>query len=99
MSMRILSNNERMSLRSVGLTFCPRCEKVVELLTFDEAASAYSTDLQDITWLAEYGDLHKLHDRRAELMICSLSLWAVFEKRRTRLLVSSVGITAHAQVS
>ena len=96
MSVSLLSNNERISLRFMGLTFCPRCDKVVELLSFDKAATAYNTDLQDITWLAKNGDLHKLHDRRANLMVCGLSLFCVFENRRTRLLVSSFGNAASA---
>ena len=92
----LLSNNERISLRFMGLTFCPRCDKVVELLSFDEAATAYNTDLQDIMWLVENGDLHKLHDRRANLRLCGLSLFCVIEKRRTRLLASSLGNAASA---
>ena len=89
MSTDSLSTNERVSVRLMGLSYCPRCDKVVELLAFDEAARAYNTDLQDITWLAEQGSLHRLHNRRAYLMVCGLSLFNVFENRRTRLLTSS----------
>ena len=91
MSTVSLSTNDRISVRLMGLTYCPRCDKVVELLSFDDAARAYNTDLQDITWLAEEGSLHRLHNRRASLMICGLSLFNVFENRRTRLLTSSFG--------
>ena len=96
MSTVSLSTDERVSVRLMGLSYCPRCDKVVELLSFDEAARAYNTDLQDITWLAEKGSLHRLHNRRAYLMICGPSLFNVFENRRTRLLTSSFGTSAAA---
>ena len=86
-----LTTSDRVSLRFLGLTFCPRCELVVELIGFAEAAEAYNTDLQDITRLAQDGDVHKLHGRRGDLMLCGLSLIRTFENRRTRLLVSTVG--------
>lgn len=94
MSASFITNDDRVTLRFLGLAFCPRCEKVVELLSFGQAARSYRTDVQDITWLAENGDLHRLHDRHANLMICGLSLFSVFENRRTRLLVSSFGEAA-----
>lgn len=82
------TNKQRIKLRLAGLAFCPRCEKAVELLTFDEAARSFNTDLQDILLLAENGDLHRLYNRRAKVMICGKSLVDFFESRRTRLLDS-----------
>lgn len=88
MSVNSITNSERVTLRFRGLAFCPLCDKAVELLSFGEAARSYNTDVQDITWLAENGELHRLHDRHANLMICGSSLTGVFENRRTRLLDS-----------
>lgn len=88
MSTSFITSSERITLRFRGHSFCPVCGTVVELLSFAEAARFYKTDVQDITWLAENGDLHRLHDRRANVMICALSLARAFENRRTRLLDS-----------
>ena len=97
MTMSELTTDERISLRRAGLSYCPRCENVVEMLSFDVAAKVYNTDLQDITWLAGNGDLHQLHDRRARLMICGPSLYEVIDKRRTRLLPDTFEFTARQQ--
>lgn len=82
------TGSTRTDLRLSGITFCPLCEKVVELLSFDEAAKSFNTDLQDISLLADQGNLHRLHNRRAKVMICGESLFDFFESRRTRLLDS-----------
>ena len=83
-----ITNSGRICLRRSGFTFCPRCDKAVELLSFDEAAKSFNTDIQDIEILAKRGDLHRLHNRRAQVMICSVSLFDFFEGRQTRLLDS-----------
>jgi hypothetical protein len=83
-----MTSSESICLRRSGLAFCPRCGKAVELLSFEEAAESFNTDKQDIEILAKRGDLHRLHNQRANVMICSISLFAFFENRRTRLLDS-----------
>lgn len=88
MSTSLITNSERITLRFRGHSFCPVCDKAVELLSFAEAARSYKTDVQDITWLAGNGALHRLHDRQANVMICASSLAQVFEDRPTRLLDS-----------
>ncbi len=82
------NNSGRVRLRRWGYAFCPRCGKSVELMSFDEAARSFNTDVQDIEILAKHGDLHRLHNRRAQVMICSVSLFEFFESRQTRLLES-----------
>lgn len=88
MSGKRLTKNDRIRLRLNGMAFCPRCDRVVELLSFSQAAKSFNTDLQDIVLLAEKGDLHRLHDRRAMIRVCERSLFDFFESRKTRLLDS-----------
>lgn len=83
-----MTGSERIRQRRSGLVFCPRCGKEVELLSFEDAAGSFNTDKQDIEILAKRGDLHRLHNWRGEVMICSASLSDFFESRRTRLLDS-----------
>ena len=78
----------KFSLRRSRTALCPACDKVVELMTFADAAAVFHTDLQDIELLASTGGVHRLHNRRGELMICSISLFECFDNRRTRLLDS-----------
>lgn len=74
--------------RRTASGFCPACEKPVELLSFERSAEMFNTDTQDITFLAKRGELHRLHNRKGELMICSNSLFHCFDARETRLLDS-----------
>ena len=68
--------------------FCPVCAEQSKLVPFEDAAARYNTDLQDIEYLSNRGEIHKVHNRRGRLMICDRSLSACFESRRTRLLDS-----------
>ena len=85
------TNEERATLRLLGLTFCPRCDRVVELMSFEDAARCYNTDIEDIIRLSDGRGLHRLYDRKANLKICGLSLFDVFERRRTRPLTATPG--------
>ncbi len=75
-------------MRLSGTAYCPVCEKPVELLTFEAAAETFRTDLQDIEYLAKRGEVHRIHNRAATVMICSVSLFDCFDERQTRLLDS-----------
>jgi hypothetical protein len=55
-------------LRRSTSAWCHVCKKPVGLLSFSAAAAAFNTDLQDIGFLADRGELHRLHNRYAELM-------------------------------
>lgn len=84
----ISSDLVRICVRRSGIAICPLCDKVVDLLTFDAAAEMFKTDIQDIEFLAKSGEVHRIHNRKGVVMICSISLFECFEKRRTRLLDS-----------
>ena len=76
----------RLGLRRSGHGYCPVCEKLVELFTFEAAAGLFHTDLRDVEDLAGQFILHRVHNRRGSVMICSISLFDCFESRRTRRL-------------
>jgi hypothetical protein len=76
------------SLRRSRTALCPVCQKMVDLMTFADAAAAFKTDSQDIELLARNGSLHRVHNRYGKVRICSISLFDCFDNRRTRLLDS-----------
>jgi len=77
-------------LRRSHSAYCVRCEKIVELFTFEDAAQCFNTDNRDIEFLSNRLMLHRIHNKRGEVMICSISLFEFFESRATRLLNSNL---------
>ena len=77
-------------IRRSHSAYCVRCEKIVELFTFEDAAQCFNTDVQDIEFLSNRMMLHRIHNKRGDVMICSISLFDVFESRATRLLNTRV---------
>lgn len=76
-------------LRQTGFAYCPICEKLVELVGFAAAADIFNTDQDDIESLAKSGELHRVHNRRGRVLICSDSLFRCFDARQTRRLDTS----------
>ncbi len=83
-------NSGKFDLRRSTHAFCPRCDKQVELISFEKAADLFHTDLQDIQFLTKNGAVHQLHNRKGRLMACSVSLFECFDARKTRLLDSGI---------
>ena len=75
--------------------FCPWCGEIVELSNAVEAAARFNTDLQDIRFLLNSGEIHALREDSATIAICGRSLEACFETRRTRLLDSHFELNMH----
>lgn len=73
-------------LRRSHSAYCLRCEKIVELFTFEEAAKWFNTDERDIEFLSNRLMLHRIHNKKGIVMICTISLFECFETRATRLL-------------
>ena len=73
-------------LRRRSAAYCPLCEKLVELLGFSEAADLFNTDTDDIELLANAGEIHRIHNSRGKVLICSDSLFRCFNGRQTRRL-------------
>lgn len=71
--------------RTRGRAFCIKCQKPVDLMAYGNAAEFFKTDLEDIEQLAETGQLHRIHNRRGETMICCDSLFTLFDNRQTRI--------------
>lgn len=86
----------RLRLRRSSHAFCPVCAKQVELISLEDAATLFHTDLQDIQFLAKKGDVHQVHNRKGKVMACTVALFNCFENRKTRLLDSGIlkGIAA-----
>ena len=78
------------SLRRSGHALCPVCEKHVQLISFENAAELFHTDLQDIQFLTKKGEIHQVHNRKGKVMACSASLFDCFDNRKTRLLDSGI---------
>lgn len=76
----------KLRLRRSSHAFCLVCGKQVELISFDDAADLFHTDHQDIQFLVKSGSVHQVHNRKGNVMACSLSLFECFDNRRTRLL-------------
>ena len=73
-------------LRRRGSAYCPLCEKLVELLGFSEAADLFNTDTDDIELLTKAGEIHRIHNSRGKVLVCSDSLFRCFDSRQTRRL-------------
>ena len=58
-------------LRRSHSAYCLRCEKIVELFTFEEAAECFNTDERDIEFLANRLMLHRIHNKKGLVMICT----------------------------
>lgn len=70
--------------RTLNRAFCRACEKHVELKSFAQAADLLRTNINEINMLAENFQLHRLHNAKGTLNICSASLNDVLEKRPTQ---------------
>jgi hypothetical protein len=81
-------NSKTKRMRTSNFAICPLCDKLVELYNYAHAATLFHTDLQDIEYLANIGSVHRLHNRKGEVMICGISLFHCFDNRKTRLLDS-----------
>lgn len=72
--------------RSRDRAFCPRCEKPVNLMNFDEVAKFYKAEVSDIEALAETGELHRVHNSKGKVLVCCESLFKDFDNRQTKKL-------------
>ena len=83
--------NERLSagnsyFRPEKSAYCPICEKPATLVTFVEAGALMRSAEAEIENLANAGVLHRLQNRKGEVMVCGDSLFTCYESRQTRLL-------------
>lgn len=72
--------------RTADRAFCLKCGRQVKLVGYNQAAESFKTDVEDIGKLAESRQLHRIHNQSGETMICSDSLFTLFESRQTRRL-------------
>jgi hypothetical protein len=76
--------------RAVDTAFCPVCEKLVRLMSFTESANLLETAVSDAQDLAERHVLHRVHNNRGEIMICSESIIACFREQETQPLDQNI---------
>ena len=55
-------------------------------MSIEEAADFYKTNVEDIKSLARNIILHRIHNSRGNLMLCTDSLFTTFEQRQTQIL-------------
>ena len=72
--------------RTKNRAFCPSCQKPVDLMSIEEAAGFYKTNVGDIKSLTQNIILHPIHNSRGNLMLCTDSLFTTFEQRQTQIL-------------
>jgi hypothetical protein len=73
-------------LRRKNRAYCPLCEKLITLVPVAEAANFFRSDQEEVERLVVAGELHRIHDRAGEVMICGESLFKSFEERQTKRL-------------
>lgn len=70
--------------RTLNMAFCQICRKTVELKTLEDAAEILKANYNEIKFLAENHQLHRLNNSRGVLKICAESLFDVLERRPTQ---------------
>jgi hypothetical protein len=70
--------------RTLNLAFCQICRKTVELKTLEQAAETLKANYNEIKFLAENHQLHRLNNSRGKLKFCAESLFDVLERRPTQ---------------
>src|SRR5215213_4561589 len=76
--------------RTADRALCPLCEKPVKLLSFSDCADLFKTETAEIENLAEIGKLHRIHNNRGKVMICTESLFWLFGNRPTQFLTLKI---------
>ena len=82
----ILTTDTRIALRRESSTYCPLCEKLVKLTPYADAKKAFQLRGSELEGLIGSGRVHRLHNQRAEVMLCCESLSQYFENAPTQIL-------------
>ena len=72
--------------RTIDVAFCQICRKTVELKSLEQAAETLKASFNEIKFLAENLQLHRLNNSRGKLKVCAVSLFEVLERRPTQSL-------------
>lgn len=83
---RMNQENINKMRRGARKAFCLCCEMNVPLITFAEVAKLFSYSLREVTDMAELGIIHRIHNSKAEVMICKESADFAFATRQTMIL-------------
>lgn len=72
--------------RTLNHAFCQLCQKVVELKNIDQAADVLKAGFNEIKYLIENFQLHRINNSQGKVRICAESLFEVLERRPTQRL-------------
>lgn len=74
---------DRIELRGKTSAYCPICEMLVDLAADQELASTFRIGPARTEELAKTGFIHRLHNKKAKVMVCKNSLLQYFNGRRS----------------
>jgi hypothetical protein len=70
--------------RTLNIAFCRICRKTVEMKNLEQTAEILKASYNEIKFLAENRQLHRLNNSHGILKICAESLFDVLERRPTQ---------------
>lgn len=79
--------HEESSRRSRTKAFCIFCETIVGLIDDEQASNFMQTDLYTLERLAAEGEIHRLHNRKGNVMFCRRALQLAKNKSFTPFLM------------
>ncbi len=80
---RISNQNSPDIFRTTKRAFCNLCKKPVQLIDFEIASDYLQKTIAELIKLAAKHELHRIHNSKATVMICSNSLFRHFENKQT----------------
>jgi hypothetical protein len=86
----IFGDNSNRIIRQTTQSFCFLCQKKVGLLTFEQTAKLFKTDVGNIYPLTRKTGLHLLHNRKGAVMVCENAVMDILRERQ--MLISKTRI-------
>lgn len=80
-------HHDESSRRSRSKAFCLFCQTIVGLITDEQASNFMQTDLYTLERMAIDGAIHRLHNRKGNVMFCRRSLQLAKNNTFTRFLI------------
>jgi hypothetical protein len=72
--------------RSVNRAYCPSCEVHVQLLTPRETGERFKANWAEFSRLVAKGAIHRIHNSKGEIRVCSSSLERTTDDRGKKFL-------------
>ncbi len=84
---------ENKIFRTEKRAFCMKCDKPVDLISFEKAVDSMKTSFLEVFRSANMGKLHRIHNKKGKVMICAESFFQTFDSRQTQKLNRDLFIT------